>query len=251
MKKIVLLAIFALFISASSYGQKTTIAKFEGQDIRGVIIGGAFDVRLSQGDETGVKVEIAAESSNKLTIELTQEGYVRLGYGSDVGKYFTSAKNRPVAYIVVKELNYLNLSGSCNLICKEQFTSEKPFVMSVAGSAFCDYLDIQCKDANVSISGASKIDNFKITDSGKLTLDATVSANVSLSGSAVTSRLSVSGTSSLDALKFMCPEIQASATGTSLIKANVTGTADVTVGGLSSFKYIGSGRISGSGAKPL
>lgn len=251
MKKFVFLTISLFFITMGAMAEKTTITKFEGETIRGLIVSGAFDVRLSQGDECSVRVELQADASSKLTIELTDQGYVRIGYGSEFGKYFTSSKNRPVAHVVVKELAYLNISGTCALIAKEQFTAPDKFVMSVWGSAFCEFIDVMCKNGNVSVDGTAKVESLKITDSGKLTLEAATTARVELSGSASSARFTVSNAASVDLLKFMCPEIQASATGTSLIKANVTGTADVTVGGLAAFKYIGSGRILGSGAKPL
>lgn len=251
MKKIFLPIILLSFIVLSATAQNTTITKFEGQKIKGVIVNGAFDVKLVQGAQSGVSVSVSAEAAEKLSVELTDEGYVRLGYGSDVGKFFTSQKNRPTARLTVSELNYLNISGVSSLIGSQTFTSSVPFVMNVSGSAFCSFIKIESQGSNISTSGTATVENLTVKDAGKMTLDVATGSKVELQGSAKEARISVSGASVLGALEFICPVIQVSATGTSMAKINVTGTADVTTGGFGAIKYIGTGKITGSGAKPL
>lgn len=251
MKKILLLAISLFFIALSSAAQQTTITKFEGQTIKGLIVDGAFDVKLVQGQQSGVSVSVSTEASEKLTIELTDQGYLRLGYGSDLGKYFTSQKNRPTARITVSELNYLNVSGVSNLIGSETFTSSVPFVMQVAKTAFCSFIKIETKDSNIAISGTATVENLTVKDQGKMTLEVAGGSKAELQGTAKEARISVSGASSLNALQFICPAIQISSTGTSMSKINITGTADVTTAALGAIRYIGQGKITGSGAKPL
>lgn len=255
MKKFLLATISLVFITSAAFAQRTSITKFDNQPITGIIAGGAFDIKIKPGAETGaetgVRVEVAAEVASKITIDLTDDGYVRLGYGSDLGKYFKSSKNRPTAYITMSSLDYLNVSGACNLIGSDTFRSAKPLVVSISGSAFCDAVNVTASEANITVSGASTLENLTITTE-KLTAEVTGSAMGTIKGEAVQARLAVSGAAQFNALQLICPTIQAAATGTSLLKVNATGTVDVTTGGLAAIKYIGRGTITGSGtAKPL
>ena len=252
MKKIAVLLFSLLFAASAGAQERTTITKFEGATITGLVAGGAFDVKLSQGAQTGVRVEVSVEASEKLTVELTDEGFVRLGYGSDVGKYFTSNKNRPVAYVTVSRLDYLAVSGNCQLLGQSTLSSAGNFVMKASGASFTDQLIVESKaGANVTVDGGAKVDKLQIVCAEKAVVAVESTSKLYLTGSAPEARLSVSGTAQLDALTFACPAIQVAATGTSLAKVNITGTADVTTGGLGAVRYIGAGKITGSGAKPL
>ncbi|MEG1463949.1 MAG: DUF2807 domain-containing protein [Mucinivorans sp.] len=251
MKKILLLVFSLLFVASSAWSQRTTITKFEGEDIRSLIISGAFDVKLSQGDKCSVRVEIMPEVANKLILNLSDKGCLRLGHGSDVGQFFTASKNRPVAYIVVSELDYINLSGTCSVICSGQFVSSQLFSMKAELGAFCAFMNVKASEIDISVASAAEVENLTVETPGRVLMDVSGPSRAELMGESASARLSVSSAAQLNALSFVSPVIQASATGTSLLKANFTGEADVTIGALSSIRYIGSGKITGSGAKPL
>lgn len=252
MKKIAVFLFSLLFGATAVAQERTTITKFEGKTITGVAVYGAFDVKLSQGSTTGARVEVPIEASEKLTYELTDEGYLRLGYGSDVGKYFTSNKNRPVAHITVSHLAYLALSGNCSVLGESTFTSPGNFVLTATGASFCDQMMVQSKaGANISVESGAKVEKLKLECQEKVVVSVEGSSLLTLSGGAPAARLAVSGIAKCDALGFTCPELQVSATGTSMMKIHISESADVTTGPMSAVRYTGSGKITGSGAKPL
>lgn len=252
MKKITVFLFLLLFGATVAAQERTTITKFEGKTISGLVVAGAFDIKLSQGAQTGVRVEVPVEASQQLTYELTDEGYLRLGYGSEVGKYFTSNKNRPVAYVTLSRLDYLSISGNCSVLGESTFASAGNFVLTASGAAFCDALIVESPaGANVSVDGGAKIDNIRLVCVDKVAVSVGGSSYLTLSGSAPSARLSASAMAQFNALNFSCPSLQVSATGTSLLKIHISGSVDVTTGGVAAVRYTGSGKITGSGAKPL
>lgn len=250
MKKFLIFLFFATLFTGSAFAQRQTITKFEGQTITGVAINGAFDVRISQGESSYAKVDIADELVSKLTFEISDDGVVRLGFGTKMGSLFKGSKNRPMATIVLSKLDYIYVSGASTVIGKGQFTAAN-FTMTLSGAAFASFINVNCENANLSIDGEGKTEDITINASKKLTAEVGGAAKVTFGGSAAVSKVTSSGPASVDMLGFDCPNQTAITLGTSLIKANVSGTAEVTVGGISSFKYTGSGVVKGEKAEKL
>ncbi|MEG2479365.1 MAG: DUF2807 domain-containing protein [Mucinivorans sp.] len=272
MKKlfITLLMVCSLTASNVSAQQKSTVTRFEGKSINGLIVDGAFDVKLSQGAESSMKIEIRDDLKEKLNLDLTEQGYLRLDYGSELGKYFTG-KNRPVATIVVSRLDYLKMAGVTSVIAHGDIHSQGNFSLILSGSAFLDALHIICQGAFISVDGGAKIesntkieasDSVRIETSGASKSSMVVWTKVLRVSTALTSLLELSGScdsmvatsgaaSRIEMLAIQCPDINATTSGMSSIKANITGKATVFTNGASSFRYIGPGVVSGDGAKKL
>lgn len=271
MKKFFLITALLLIGTTTIWAQKyTTITRFENHNIRGLIVDGVFDVRISQGKQTKVSVEILDEMADKLYFDYTDDDYVRVTYKNDVTKHFTSNRKKPMLTVVVSELNSLRIGGACSLIAKGEFTASSKFRMEVTGAAFASFINIKCPEALIELLGASNAEDIKIVSSGTITISGndaakgklnikckTLNANtsgasrVSVIGNCSAARTESSGTSILDLLNLNCPEFRSSATGMSRTTANVSGTANITVSSMASFRYMGTGRIIGSGAKPL
>lgn len=271
MKKFFLMTVLLLIGTTTIWAQKyTTITRFENRTIRGLIVDGAMDVRLSQGGHTKVSVEILDEMADKVNFDYTDDDYVRVTYKNDVSKHFTPNRKKPMLTVVVSELNSLRVGGACSLIAKGEFTATSKFRMEVTGAAFASFINVKCPEALIEILGASQADDIKITSPGVVTISSndaskgslnvkskTLNANasgtskISILGSCSSARTESSGTSILDLLNLNCPEFRSSATGMSRTTANVSGTADITVSSMASFRYMGTGKIIGSGARPL
>jgi|GEM_PF-6595826 len=272
-KKFSLLALIAFFTVSVAMAQQTvTVTEFEGKPIKGIIVNGAFDVRLSQGNESSASVELLAELKDKLTFEYTDDSYVRIGFKDDVTKYLTRSKVKPTATVVVNELQYANVTGASSLIAKGKFTtSTGEFRIVSAGSASLTWIDITCKSAALDVSGNSLLDDIVVkasenaiikisgTSGGtvdmkcdNLVINASGASKLTLKGKAETLvNITTVGTSSIDMLEFDSPKHLADLSGLSKIKANVSGTSSVKASKTSSYRFTGSGMVTGSGAKRL
>lgn len=250
MKKFLFTLVSLLFISTIAVAQRSTITKFEGEELAGLIVTGAFDVNISYGERTKVEVNLPDDAVGKISIELTDEKFVRLGYGTQFESYFVGAKNRPKATIVLAKLSYINLSGSSMLIGSGTFTAEK-FVMTVSGNAFASFVMVDCVEAAIDASGVVKVEDVRVVATSSAQIIATGSSKVQVGGKSPVLKVVGSGTSKVDLLGFNSEVIDAITSGTSLVKATVNGTAKVVVGGMSGFRYVGNGVVTGDGARKL
>lgn len=259
-----------LTVLACSAQSVHTTTSFKGSQINGLIIGGTFDVQLSEGDQTGVIIEIREDATQKLAVTMTDDGYVRISFADDMTKYFIDNK-RPLAKIVISKLKYLNLSGNVSLIAKGTFTCDQTLSIITTGGAFVDFLDVNCNSATVNTSGKSNIEGLTINakenvdietkesskatikvDCKKVTVSTFLATLVTISGKAsVSAKLISSGTSKLGTLELTSPLIDAMATDMSRINTNVTDQGVLNKTGMAALRFIGSGKTTGKGAKPM
>lgn len=245
MKKFLLTLASLLFISTVAMAQRSTVTKFEGEPLSGLIVSGAFDVNISLGTATKVVVSMPDDAVGKVSIELTDDKYVRLGYGNQFDSHFVGQKNRPKATIVLSKLAYVNLGGAAMLIGSGTFPADK-FVMIVDGSAFASFVMVDCVEASLDVSGTAKIEDIRIAATKSADFSIGGSSKATIGGSSPALKIVASGTSSVDLISFVSPAIEAITSGTSLVKASVDGKANVHSSGISSFKYVGAGVVSGS-----
>lgn len=274
MKKFFIAALIAVSVSFTASAQETTtITKYEDKPIHGIKVSGAFDVQLCQagGDrQNGAKVEIEKELADKLVFEYTEEGYVRLGFKDDMSKYFTRSKKKPQAWIVVTDLAFLSVNGASSVVCTSLFTSPGNVQIITAGTSSANLIDVTAKTAQVQVDGTSKLDDVTLKLSGKLTLEQTGTtkvngkleaaeasikvggvSSISLSGKCGEAVVDISGTSSADLQALVVGKLKASVGGVSKMQANVTESGVAEVTGMSSFKYTGSGLVTGKGVKRI
>lgn len=277
MKKLLLLVCCALALPLSGMAQEaptTVVEKYADRTINGVIIAGAFDVQLSQADgasrTVGTKVEVQQELADKLVFEYTDEGYVRLSFKNDVSKYFTGSKKKPQAWITVSELKYLNVTGASSVVCTGICSTEGDLRILTSGTASVNLLEASAGTLHVEAGGTSDVSDAKLTVaggavaevSGTSKLSGTVKcgdakfvvsgvSSVTLAGEAAKAEVEMSGTGSADLEHFAVGEMTAKVSGMGKVKANVTagGTAEVSTMG--SFRYTGSGLVTGKGVKRL
>ena len=170
MKKLALI-VAALFVIPAAIAQgMTNISKFKDKPIRGLIVNGAFEVRLSQGEKSSARVEILEEIQDKMIFEYTEEGFIRLDFKDDVTKYLTKNKNKPTAHIVVEELCHCGLTGACNLIAKGKFSTEGEIVITNTGTSYMTWIDVECGSASLDIAGNSKAEDITVNAKGNVVL---------------------------------------------------------------------------------
>lgn len=250
MKKFLLILISLLFVSTFSFAQSSTISKFGGKDLRGVIVSGAFDVSIAYGEQTKAEVVFPDKAASKLTFELTEDNYVRLSYGSNTSSVFVGRKSRPRATITLATLDYIHLSGGAQLIGSGTFSSDK-FVMTTSGSSFASFVLVDCREASISISGLSRVEDLAVSASELMRVETSGSSKTQIGGDSPQLFVVSTSSSLLDMLSFVSPDIEAIVSGTAAIKADVSERANVISSGMSVFRYTGDGLVTGSGAKKL
>ena len=226
MKKVALLVLAVLLAAPIARAQETTITKFKDKPIHGLIVNGAFEVRLSQAETSSARVEIFEELQDKLIFEYTEEGFIRLDFKDDVTKYLTRSKKKPTAYIEVEQLRHCALTGACNLIAKGKFSTSGVFNMINTGTAYMTWINVECESASVDVTGSSKVDDITVNardkvvintagtasaavkvDCPTLTLTMAGTSKLTVSGKAENATYNVAGLSSLDLLGFDSPSL--------------------------------------------
>lgn len=246
MKKITLILFLILFGTASAGAQRTTITALKTKNIfKTLSISGSFDVKLSQGFPNTVRFEVEPELADKLIVGDTLGYSLYVRYNSDMAEYF--ALNRPVVYVTLSVLSELSLRGDCRVSCQGQFETVT-FGLEVYGTSFCEGLNVRSYGGSmISLEDEAKVEGLQLICPDDLKVSISGTSKLSFSGSAPQAQFLLVGSSNCDALGFSCPDLQISATGSSLLNVNVSGKADITTSDLGSVRYRGSGQVTSNG----
>lgn len=272
MKKTLIILLLTFLLSPRGYGQQLTrLSKFEGVEIRGLIASGAFDIKLSQGSVGSSVITVRDDLLSKLTYQITPEGYLKLGFMDDVTKYITTSKNRPEAVVVLNSLDYMEISGACSVLANGTFSSSSLAVLKMTGAAYVSWIKLSTeRDIFVELSGACKMEAFEATTVGNVNINISGTSNafarvncqkalalvsgvsfLELSGQSADSNVSAGGTSAIEMLDFVSPEMIFYVNGLSKVKSYVKEAATVELSGFGSFSYLGPGQVTGNGAKRM
>jgi len=141
-------------------------------DFHGVKISNAFDVYITQGNSTAVAIS-AQDGETKQKIETRVEnGILVVRFEADKGfwKRLNLGKKKLKAYISVNKLDYLNVSGACDVFMEEGVSAE---ILKVVVSGASDVKGkINAKKLEVDLNGASDItftgnvEDFSVTAGG-------------------------------------------------------------------------------------
>ncbi len=250
MKKFCFTLISLLFITLSVSAQRSTIKKFEGTQIRGLIVSGAFDVNVTEGRSEGVEVTLSDDIADKLIMELTEEGYLRLSFGNATSNIFLKSADRPKAKFSTRNLDYISVAGNSVILGSGSFKADN-LNMVIKDSGFLSFIDMKCDYATVKVEGTSKVEELTLDVANSATFDISGASSIRVDGSAKSVDVDATSASAIDLISFISPIIDAHSSGTATIKLNVTGKANVKKVGLSAIRYIGEGTIIGEGAKRL
>lgn len=275
MKKLLLTVtalISAVCLSASAQDMKV-IEKYGDKTINGLIVAGAFDVQLSQegGSRTaGAKVTVDSEIEAHLIFEFTDDGYVRLSYKDDMSKYFTRSRKKPQVWITVSDMQYLNVTGACNVVFTSPTTTPNDFRLFVSGNANIELMEVRCEAAAVQMSGTSNVNDAKLTapheikvelagtakfkgelKTGLLLLTQAGMSGITATGGAEQATLDLSGKSNAHLQDFNIGTVGGKVGGVSRVRASVSAGGQIDVATAASFRYTGDGLVTGKGVKRL
>jgi hypothetical protein len=218
--------------------------------VTGIDANYSFDIKVTKG------------TTESLTIEADDDimPYVRSEVKNGVLMLYLDHKReyRNIkmlkAYVTVKELNLVKLSGACKLVSDNEFKATK-FKISLSGASSLK-LKINAETLSLNGSGASNIDltanartaKFGISGSTKLqltltsettSLDISGASKISISGSTNRVECELSGASRIRASRFESVEANVEASGASNLEISVSKMLKVRSSGASSVKYKG------------
>jgi hypothetical protein len=220
-KKQSIVAAFILLIITSACAQTSKKMVFDGaaedRNLSGftaINLSNAFDVYISQGTEDAVAVA-ANDASVTKNIKTHISGGVL--YISFEQKGWGSWKNNKLkAYITVKDLQKLTVSGACNVSFVDAITSNN-LQISMSGAS--------------DIKGAVKVNGLKVGASG--------ASNISLSGTATDTDFNVLGACSIKSLELVTDNCTVVASGASNVKLTIKKYLKANISGASDIRYKG------------
>lgn len=225
MKKIPVLLMLIMF-SAVLFAQKTindpNAEARDHKDFHAIKVSNAFEVYISQGNEDAVAISASSAEYKQKIITEVKNGVLIIRFDDDkkFWKGWNSSKHRLKAYISIKKIDGLNVSGACNVYFEDGLSAEG---LSVDLSGASDMKGkIEAKTLKVDISGAS---------------------SASISGNAATLAVEVSGASDFKGYDLVTNFCDAKATGASSINITVNKELNANASGASSVRFKGDGLI--------
>jgi hypothetical protein len=216
------LCLFLLGVSAQAQkvvndpnAEARSIATFHA-----ISIASDFQIVISQGTETGLAVSAQDKDDVAFIKTVVENGTLKISFDNKKKRAWT--KNRRLkAYISVKELDALNVSGACEV--------------SIDGT-------LKVASLKVHLSGASDLKG-RLEVSGTLEAHLNGASDMRLSGTAANTEFHVSGASEIRAYEFYTGICKVDASGASSITIHVDKELSARLSGASSLSYSGEGKV--------
>lgn len=215
-----------LMLSAALLAQKTiNDPDAEVRNVSGfhaIKISNAFDVYITQGNTEALAVS-ASKPEYRQKIETRVENGILIIRFEDDKKFWKSIGGDRVklkAYISVKNLDKLNVSGACDVYIEEGISAD---------------------ELSISLSGASDLKGK--VNAKKLSIDVSGASDMTLTGNATNLDVEASGASDFKGFEFTTSFCNAHASGASSVSVTVNKELNATASGASSVKFKGEGLI--------
>jgi hypothetical protein len=225
MKKIQVM-LMAMLVSAVLFAQKTiNDPNAEPRNLSGfhaIKISNAFDVYISQGNEDAVAISASKAEYREKIITKVENGVLIIRFDDDkkFWKGWNGDKTKLKAYISVKKLDKLDVSGACDVYFEDGISAEELYV-NLSGASDLKG-KIEAKKLRFVISGAS---------------DATISGN------AADLSIDASGASDFKGFEMVTNYCTAEASGASSVNITVNKELNAKASGASSVRFKGEGLI--------
>lgn len=212
---------FLLLILTGAFAQTTKKMVFDGaaedrslSGFTAINLSNAFDVYISQGTDDAVAVAANDAAATKNIKTHISGGVLYISFEQ---KGWGSWKNNKLkAYITVKDLQKLTVSGACNVSLVDAITSNN-LQISMSGAS--------------DIKGSVKVNSLKVGASG--------ASNISLSGTATDTDFNVSGACSVKSLDLVTDNCKIIASGASSIRLTINQYLKANISGASDIRYKG------------
>lgn len=223
---VALLVTFFVLTSLTTLAQERRNLKGEGEPVsqnrkmsgfKGIDVSGGFAVELTQSGSEGVRIEAQENLLGSIKTEV-KNGVLHI-YTSDN----ISTNKGLKAYVSIKELNAIDISGGVKVKCNSTFKSDA-FKMDLSGGSNIT-LALNTKKLTANMSGASK---------------------VLLSGRADEVRMDMSGASKVDAVELEAKNVHVEASGASNVKVFAKNQLNVNASGATKVAYKGDPSVTSS-----
>ena len=225
MKKIQVMLI-GMLVSSVLFGQRTiNDPNAEPRNLSGfhaIKISNAFTVYISQGNEDAVAISASKAEYKAKIITKVENGVLIIRFDEDkkFWKGWNGDKQKLTAYISIKKIDRLDVSGACDVYFEEGLSAEG---LSVDLSGASDLKGkIEAKTLKVDISGAS---------------------SATISGNAATLDIEASGASDFKGYELVSNYCDARASGASSVNITVNKELNANASGASSVRFKGEGLI--------
>lgn len=225
MKKFFLI-LFSIAFTIGAIGQKqVNDPNAVVRDVKGynaIKVSNAFDVYISQGSEEVVAVSAVEEKYRDKIRTVVENGVLKISFDNDkkFWKGFDGDKMKLKAYVSVKDIKSIDVSGACNV--------------HVVGPLKADNLEIE-------LSGASDLD-ADITVN-KLSVKLSGASDVNLKGKTGEITVDVSGASDFKGYDLVADYCKAEASGASGIRLTVNKEISAKASGASDVNYKGEASV--------
>ena len=225
MKKLLILLAVAT-LTLNGYTQKTVNdANAERRQLSGfnsINIANAFNVYISQGNEEAVAISGASSEIKERIKTSVENGVLVIRFDDDkkFWKLFNSDKQKLKAYISVKKLDKLSVSGACDVFMEDGISSD---------------------DLTINFSGASDLKGK--VNAKNLTIDISGASDITLSGNAANLKVVTSGASDFKGYDLVTNYCEAKASGASSVFITVNKELNANASGASDVKFKGEGLI--------
>jgi len=220
-KKLSLFVAILMVIITSACTQTTKKMVFDGaaedRNLAGftsINVSNAFDVYISQGTEDAVGVSANSQEATKNIKTHVSGGVLYISFENK--GWWNWKNNKLKAYVTVKNLEKLTVSGACNVSFVDAITSNNLHI-SVSGAS--------------DIKGSVKVNSLKVGASG--------ASNISLSGKATNTDFNVSGACSIKSLDLVTDNSTIVASGASNVKLTINQYLKANISGASDIRYKG------------
>lgn len=238
-----------LVLSGMAQNQKEDVF-FEGQYIRGIEVGSAFSVTVTQGNSTRVKVSVPERFEKNLVVSLSEDGEVKVCLN---GKVNARKEDRFVVEMVCSVLEKVHLSGACQMIGKGNFNSKRLEVEVNGASRMKMEGRIQVEQGTeIEVSGAARMEADLATR--LLEIEVSGASRLILKGMAQVGELEANGASHVGLEGFSIDRLSLEASGASVVSGmEVKEEFNVEANGASKVTYRGNPRVTPdiSGASSL
>jgi hypothetical protein len=224
MKKIQVM-LMVMLVSTVLFAQTINDANAEPRNLSGfhaIKISNAFTVYISQGNEDAVAISASKAEYRDKIITKVENGVLIIRFDDDkkFWKGWNGDKTKLKAYISIKKIDRLDVSGACDVFFEEGISSE---------------------DLTVRLSGASDLKG-KI-DAKKLSFDISGASDATISGNAAEFSVEASGASDFKGFEMTTNYCTAEASGASSVNITVNKELNAKASGASSVRFKGEGLI--------
>ena len=221
---IVLMAVNGVSIAKSSRAVKASFSEIVDRHLSGfhaIDVAGSFDVYITQGSTESVKVEAPSNMMGRIITEVNN-GVLRIYNKHDTFNWgdMWGHHKKIVVYVVAKNLNSINLSGSGDAFFKD---------------------GIRAGNLKLSISGSG--DMTGSVDEKNLECSITGSGDMKLSGRAESSGVTLVGSGDFTARSLQTVNCAVRVSGSGDAQVNASERVDATVSGSGDVRYTGGAKL--------